>query len=98
MFEFCINRKNFNFFKRKENNFVYRLTSYRLIRILGKQNASSGQPIYVQNTSSWQPFCRQLTTISQPSGIVKCRSQRSAECVRDLACPPQMGLKEQYRH
>lgn len=37
MFEFCINRKNFNFFNREENNFVYRLTSYRLIRILGKR-------------------------------------------------------------
>ena len=37
MFKFCINRKIFNFFNRKENNFVYRLTSYRLIRILGKR-------------------------------------------------------------
>ncbi len=37
MFRFCINRKIFNFFNRKENNFVYRLTSYRLIRILGKR-------------------------------------------------------------
>ena len=41
MFKFCINRKVFNFSNREENNFVYRLTSYRLIRILGKQNATN---------------------------------------------------------
>ena len=28
MFEFCINRKIFNFFNREENNFVYRLVCY----------------------------------------------------------------------
>ena len=39
MFKFCINRKIFNFFKRKDCNFMYRLTSYRLIRILGKRFA-----------------------------------------------------------
>ncbi len=44
MFEFCINRKIFNFFNRKENNFVYRLTSYRLIRILYKQNTTGLKP------------------------------------------------------
>jgi len=36
MFKFGKNRKNLNFFNRRKNNFADRLTSYLLIRILGK--------------------------------------------------------------
>ena len=52
MFEFCINRKIFNFFNREENNFVYRLTSYRLIRILGRQNAGAWQAVGRKNAGT----------------------------------------------
>lgn len=60
MFKFCINRKIFNFFNRKENNFLYRLTSYRLIRILCRQFAGKVQVKCRQNAGSRQAMCRQL--------------------------------------
>jgi hypothetical protein len=69
MFKFCINRKIFNFFDRKEYNFLYRLTSYRLIRILCRQNAGSWQAMCKLNAGSWQAMCRQLAGSWQ----AKCR-------------------------
>jgi len=60
MFKFCINRKIFNFFNREENNFVYRLTSYRLIRILCRQFAGKMQVKCRQLAGNVQAKCRQL--------------------------------------
>ncbi len=54
MFRFYINQKNFNFFNRKENNFLYRLTSYRAIRIPYKQNTNDLQSFYNRLTSDLQ--------------------------------------------
>jgi len=60
MFKFCINRKVFNFFKREKYNFVYRLTSYRLIRILCRQFAGKMQVKCRQLAGNVQAKCRQL--------------------------------------
>ena len=72
MFEFSINRKIFNFFNRGKNNFVYRLTSYRLIRILGRQNAGIWQAKSRRLAGIWQAFGRQLAGIWQ----AKCRQSK----------------------
>jgi len=67
MFRFCINQKIFNFFKRKEYNFIDRLTSYRLIRILYRQNTGNLQAFYRLFIGNAQAVNRRFTGKIQTS-------------------------------